>query len=159
MSNGISPCECSPITPGIVTFDPSAFIVLYPQFASVSEAALNQNFVLAQLLLNNGCCSAVRDAPTRSQMLNLVVAHITQLLNGINGDPAGGVVGRISNAAQGSVSMTAEWASSVSMTEAYWSQTQFGAMFWTMAAPYRLAFYMPPAECGFLGDTWDAWPQ
>lgn len=159
MSNGISPCACDPPTPGIVTFDPDAFKVLYPAFASIADAALNQNFTLAQLLLNNGCCSAVCDAPTRSTLLNLIVAHVTQLLNGANGDAPGGLVGRIASAAQGSVSVSAQWASTVSMSEAYWSQTQYGAMFWQAAAPYRSAFYSPsPEMCAGL-DVWDAWPQ
>lgn len=154
--NTIGPCECDQITPGVVQFDPVAFQAAFPAFATVSTTVLTANFAMATLLLNNSCCSAVRDAPTRSALLNLIVAHITQLLQGANGEPPSGLVGRIGAAGQGSVNVNVEWASTVSMSEAYWSQTQYGAMFWQMALPYRSAFYMPPQ-----GDTdgWGAWPQ
>lgn len=156
----IGPCSAAPgIQTGVVQFDLAAFRAAYPQFAAVPDAAIDQNFDTAQLLLQNTCCSVVKDANKRAQFLNLLVAHLTQLLNGINGNPAGGVVGRIADAKEGTVSVSTEFAT-VSELAAFYAQTQFGAIFWTAVAPYRLGRYVPPAfqaaACGF--DFEGAWP-
>jgi Protein of unknown function (DUF4054) len=143
-------------TPGIVAFDPAAFQAAYPSFASVSGAALTSNFGLATLYLNNSYCSVVQDAPTRAQLLNLATAHITALLNGVNGQPPSGVVGRISNATQGSVSVQMEYKTN-SEAAAFWQQTQWGAAFWAATAVYRTMRYVRPSYCGDA--SWEAWPQ
>lgn len=138
-----------------MTFDPAAFVQAFPAFATVPQAALTANFALACLQLNNSCGSVVCDAPTRAQLLNLLVAHITALLNGANGQPPQGVVGRIAQASEGSVSVSAEWAASVSSSEAYYIQTPWGAAYWQATLPYRTARYVPP--CDF--DYCEGWPQ
>lgn len=154
---GIAACTPTPVTPGIVTFDPVAFVAAFPSFTSVPAAALNANFTFATLLLDNTCCSAVQDAPTRAALLNLIVAHITALLNGINGDPPQGVVGRVSSATEGSVSVQVEF-ETLSEAAAYFNQTQWGAMYWRMTAQYRTARYFPP--CHFEQEfPWNGWPQ
>ena len=150
---GISPCSSTPITPGIVTFDPAAFALAFPAFATVPPAALTTNFNLACLQLNNTCGSVVCDAPTRALLLNLITAHITALLNGANGDPPGGLVGRISSAQQGSVNVQTEFATQ-SEAAAYYAQTQWGAMYWQSVARFRTARYISPrSDCG-CGDGW-----
>ena len=154
---GIDACAATPITPGVVTFDPSAFVTAFPAFASVPGASLTMNFGFATLMLENSCCSAVKDAPTRAMLLNLAVAHITALLNGVNGQPPQGVVGRVSDATEGSVSVTAEFQAQ-SESAAYWNQTPWGAMYWRATAQYRTAHYFPPA-CAAGPSPWDAWPQ
>lgn len=165
---GISPCNPIPVTPGIVAFDPVAFSEAYPCFSSVSAAALTENFNSATLMLDNSCCSVIQDAPTRSQFLNLATAHITALLNGVNGQPPQGIVGRINNATQGSVSVQAEMLTKTE-SAAWWQQTQWGAMFWAATLKYRTARYVPPCS-GFPifpgpngPGTWDAcsdgWPS
>ena len=154
---GIDACAATPVTPGIVTFDPVAFQSAFPAFALVPGAALSANFTFATLLLNNSCCSVVCDAPTRAQLLNLIVAHITALLNGVNGQAPGGAVGRIASATEGSVSATTEM---MTQTEsaAFWNQTQWGAMYWRMTAQYRTARYFPPrSDC--YGYQSSGWPE
>ena len=113
---GISPCAPQPITPGIVTFDPVAFIAAFPRFKTPTgmtdaawQAVLTGNFNLATLQLNNSCGSVVCDAPTRATLLNLLVAHITQTLYGIDGLPPSDVVGRINSAQEGSASLQSEY--------------------------------------------------
>lgn len=144
-----------PITPGIVVFNPTAFTTQFPAFTTVPVPALTANFNLACLYLNNSYCSAVQDEPTRAQLLNLATAHITALLNGVNGQPPAGTVGRISNATQGSVSVQTEFKSD-SEAASFWQQTQWGAMFWAATAVYRTMRYVVP---GCPGPSWDAWPQ
>lgn len=154
---GITACTPTPITPGIVTFDPVAFIAAFPAFTSVPSAALSANFLFATLLLENTCCSPVKDAPTRAALLNLIVAHITALLNGVNGDPPQGAVGRVSSASEGSVSVQLDFKTE-SEAASYFAQTQWGGLYWRMTAQYRTARYFPP--CHFEGVfPWDAWPQ
>lgn len=143
------------ITPGIVVFDPAAFIAAYPSFKTVPSGALTANFNSATLMLNNSYASIVRDEPTREQLLNLLTAHITALLNGVNGQPPSGVVGRISAAIEGSVSVTLDYMTQ-SEAAAYFSQTPWGAQFWQSTAIYRTARYVVPNQCG---NSWDAWPQ
>lgn len=144
------------ITPGIVTFDPTAFVQQFPSFAAVPAAALTNNFNLATLLLNNSYCSVVRDEPTRASLLNLATAHVTALLNGVNGNPPTGVVGRISGATQGSVSLQTEFKTE-SEAAAYWNQTPWGAQFWASTAVFRIARYVT-ARC-YEDASWNAWPE
>lgn len=128
---------------GVVTFSPTAFKTAFPEFAIVADAALAMNFALATLVLNNSCCSVVKDAALRETLLNLLTAHITQLRNGINGSPAGGLVGRVSDATEGSDSISADMGD-VPFTAAYFLQTQWGVMFWQATAAYRTFRYIPP---------------
>jgi hypothetical protein len=144
------------ITPGIVVFDPAAFIAAFQSFSTVPTTALQNNFNTATLLLNNSYCSAVQDEPTRAQLLNLATAHITALLNGINGQPPSGTVGRISNAAQGSVSVQTEFKTD-SEAASFWTQTQWGALFWASTAVYRAARYVRPRS--YADESWGAWPE
>lgn len=155
----IGPATAPTVTPGSVVFSAEEFLDSYPQFTQVSPAALQGNFSLACLLLDNSSASVVQDAPTRQYLLYLLTCHISALLNGVDGEPPAGTVGRISDATQGSVSVRAEWASSVSNSEAFYIQTQWGAMAWQMMAQYRTARYVPP-DCG-MGEFsgFDAWPQ
>jgi hypothetical protein len=131
----------------VVTFSPTAFKTAYTAFATVSDADLNLDFMAAELFLNNSCCSIVKDAVKREKLLNLLVAHLATLLQGANGQPPSGLVGRIDKAQEGTVSVSASWAADMSMSEAYFSQTQYGAMFWQATAMYRTFHYIaPPAN-------------
>jgi Protein of unknown function (DUF4054) len=136
-------CTPTTITPGTVQFNSVEFLAQYPMFA-VQAPALAGNFALATTQLNNGCGSAVQDAPTRQQLLYLLTAHITQLLNGIGSQQATGVVGRVSDAGEGSVSMAAEFDSKAGPSKAYYIQTSYGAAYWQMTAQFRTAQYFAP---------------
>lgn len=148
----MSVAGCGPTAPqvGVVVFDPVAFVAAFPQFSTIPQPALLMNFNGATLLLNNSCNSAVKDAPTREYLLWLLTAHITQLLNGSNGQPPTDVVGRVSEAQQGSVRVRSEMGGLRTTTEleAYFLQTKYGAQFWTSTAQYRtMRYYAPPQRC------------
>ena len=141
----IAPCSSAPApVSGVVVFEPAVFIVTYPEFSAVSAAALQVNFGLATLILNNSCCSVVSDANVRETLLNVLTAHITALLNGVNGQPVSDLVGRINSATEGSVSVSAEYAAGLSQSQAWFIQTKYGALFWTLTAQYRTMRYIPP---------------
>ncbi len=127
-----------------------------PPDINTTAGILAQNFQLATLQLNNSYASIVQDAPTRAYLLNLLVAHITQLTYGIDGQAPTGIVGRISSATQGSVAVQTEFQTQ-SEAAAFYVQTQFGAIYWQSTAIYRTARYVVPRFCG--DTSWSAWPQ
>lgn len=150
MTVGPCPPPTAP-TRGVVTFDATEFKGLYPAFETVADGLLQADFDVATLFLNNSCCSMVKDANVRQRMLYLATAHVAALLQGENGKPPSGIVGRIDKAAEGSVSVSAAYATMMSMSEAYFSQTQYGALFWQITAPYRSMLYVPPPPNNCIG--------
>lgn len=155
----VVPCTPTTLVTGVVTFDPTLFKAAYPEFVTVADAVLIGNFGLAQLVLSNSCRSVVLDANKRETLLNLLVAHITQLRNGVNGQQPGGLVGRVNTATEGSVSVGAEFPAT--MSAAWFLQTQWGATYWQATLAYRTMRYVPAPcrpfvrtgciECGNIG--------
>ncbi len=155
----MSVIPCAPSTPvlGIVTFTPAEFVAAYPEFTGITNAAMTQNFSIAQLLLNNSCGSRVRDANNRQTLLFLLVAHLTLLSSGSN-DGAGnvqppvGIVGRIDTATEGAVSVSAQFDAPPNASLAYFEQTKYGALYWVLTARYRNFMYVaPPSNGGYYG--------
>ena len=145
------------VTPGIVVFDPAAFIVQFPSFATVPAPALQTNFGIATLMLNNSYGSVVQDEPTRASLLNLLTAHITALLNGVNGEAPSGIVGRINSATQGTISVQTEFKTD-SEAASFFTQTQWGAAFWQSTTVFRRFRYVGAAR--FSHASWDGgWPE
>jgi hypothetical protein len=144
--------HCAPpsVTQGVVVFNSSEFLALYPGFTA-QAAALPGNFNLATLLLANTCGSAVCDAPTRQQLLYLLTCHLTALLNGVGTTPGSGLVGRISGATQGTVLVDTDLglAASSSAYVASLSQTQWGLQFLAMTVQYRSFRYAAPPQINY----------
>ena len=130
-----------PATP-VVTFDPAAFAAAYPAFASLPSTQTTNAFNLACLYCNNTTCSPVQDPNVLATLLNLLTAHICQMQYGANGQPASGIVGHISSATQGSVSVSTD-ALPPRPGMGWYYQTQYGAMYWEATAQYRIARYQP----------------
>lgn len=148
----IAPCPPqTPVQKGVVVFDAAAFKAAFPSFATVADGSLLVAFNLATLQLNNSCSSRVCDAPTRELLLNLLVAHIAALTFGENGLPPSGIVGHVDKAQEGSVSVSASMGTLV-YGQAYYAQTQWGALFWQSTARFRQMVYIPaPIVCADLG--------
>lgn len=152
---------CATVSPvfGLVSFEPNAFVLLYPEFAGFVtdttppgvSSVLSQNFTLATMFLNNTCGSRVQDANQREQLLDLLVAHITFMNQGSN-DGAGttvpppGIVGRVNTATEGAVSVGAEISAPPSASMAYFAQSKYGFLYWTLTAKYRTFIYVPPCD-------------
>jgi hypothetical protein len=129
-------------------FVPATFKALFTQFATVPDALLNLYFQLATMIVDNTCNSVVSDATLREQLLNLLVAHMATLWpTAASAGSGGGIVGNVTSATEGTVSVSAAWASSVSQSMAYFIQTQFGAMFWQLTSPFRSFRYVAPPQC------------
>ncbi|MEK7888230.1 DUF4054 domain-containing protein [Burkholderia contaminans] len=139
---------------GIVTFDYGVWSLRYPALgAAVSEPLAQTYFDEATLYLDNTPCSPVQDVNVRALLLNMLVAHIAQLNQPVGVAAAGGsntaapspLVGRITSATEGSVSVSTEM--NVPPGSAQWfNQTPYGAAYWAATAAYRTMRYvsMPP---------------
>jgi hypothetical protein len=131
---------------GVVVFDPAAFVQQYPAFAAYNTAhptGLQGYFNTAALYLSNKDSSRVADVATRATLLNLLVAHLAQL-DGVT-TPAGQgsqsqMVGRVSSATEGSVTVQTQMAAPGSA--AWYMQTQYGATYWQATARYRSMRYV-----------------
>lgn len=128
---------------GIVAFDPVRFKARYPEFSTVSDLVLEDYFVEATLYLNNTDTSRVQDVAQRALLLNMIVAHVAALNSGVNGAAASSLVGRMSSATEGSVSVSTEFAAPANGTEAWFYQTKYGVAYWAATARYRTAVYIP----------------
>lgn len=127
---------------GIVVFDVEKFRKRYPEFAAVPTDLLQEFFIEATIYLDNTDSSRVTDLLQRTMLLNMLTAHIAKLNAGSNGESATDLVGRISSATQGSVSVSADMGP-VSGTEAWYLQTKYGAAYWNATAPFRTMQYVP----------------
>jgi hypothetical protein len=154
---------------GVVEYSDAEFLQSYPEFTSNGSPTTRQScFTLATFILRNSCndCFGIDDANQRQLLLYLLTAHFIQLRYGVNGQPASGVVGRVSDATEGSVSVGLDWPEQPNA--AWFAQTQYGATFWQLTAPFRTARYFPApqgCDCGplegagaWLGPTGTGWP-
>lgn len=122
---------------GVVVFDPSEFRLLYPSISATDEQ-LEMYFAMAETFLDNTECSIVKDLDARKTMLYLLVAHIALLSQQAeSGNP---VVGRISNATEGTVSVGLDYGT-MGNNERWYLQTPWGAMYWQMSKKYRSMVY------------------
>jgi len=129
---------------GPVVFSFTTWATRYPEFSqTVADANLAAlYFAEAELYLDNGPC-AVIPTSIRALLLNMLVAHIAALNAGINGSPASALVGRITSATQGSVSVATDLGTPgpSSGSAAWLQQTKYGAAFLQACAAYRLGGY------------------
>lgn len=138
------------MTTGIVTFDAAAFKVRFPSFAAVDSLTLQEFFdTFAVLVVNNTPTGFIVDLNRRSIFLNYLVAHIAQLSGVLDPNGEGSTadrVGRVSSATEGTVTASLDMGN-VSGNKAFFMQTQYGAMYWQLTAPYRTFRYRGPPRC------------
>ncbi len=139
----------------IYTFDYSVWSALFPELvSSISSPQATLYFGVAETMVDNMPCSIIPLASPcdpsltpnsiRGTILNLTTAHIAALFGSINGQPPNPLVGRISDATEGSVSVSVDFASTQSA--AWWNQTKYGSLAWAAMAPYRMALYAVPPQ-------------
>lgn len=124
-----------------VTFDVTAFKGRYPEFASVGEPLLTACFDEATLYLSNSDTSPVQNLSRRATLLNMLTAHVAYLGGALSADGMPRPVGRVSQAAEGSVSAGFEYLAPG--TSAWFTQTQYGAAFWQATSSLRGMRYVP----------------
>lgn len=126
----------------VVAIDLSVFRDTYPELASLTDGQITADWRMATGLCDNTDCSPIADVEFRAVCLNALAAHFA-ILNGQgpHGAARAGLVGRITSASQGSVNVSVDMPSNPS--SAWFMQTQYGATFWQLTAPYRVFMYVP----------------
>jgi hypothetical protein len=134
----------------VVAFDPAYWAARYPEFATVPLLSVEACFTEAGLYCDNSGAGVVTDQTVGGQLyvfLHMLTAHIVALNFGVGGQAASPLVGRISNASEGSVSVAASF--EAPGTAAWYVQTKYGAAYWAATAQYRSMRYVPPPpRCG-----------
>lgn len=127
----------------IVPFVYADWVAQYPQFSLIPQFVVENTFYdVAVAFFRNDGVGPVSTALTQTTGLYLMIAHMAQITYGPNtATPSGGLVGRISQATQGSVSVTSDFPTTP--TNAWFMQSQYGATFWQLTAAYRTMRYMP----------------
>lgn len=128
---------------GVVTFDPFAFKRRYPAFNGVQNTALQLYFNDATLYLSNTPRSPVQCLSRRTQLLNMLVAHIGKLSGALSVDGQSAPVGRVSDATEGSVSVSLAYSDATPGSGPWFQQTQEGATFWQATSSLRGFRYRP----------------
>jgi|APMI01.1.fsa_nt_gi hypothetical protein len=141
----------------VAVFDYAAWVARYPEFGAVSEQRAALFFAEAGLYLDNTDASPVQDANRRLLYLNMLTAHIAALSGALeaSGKP-NGLVGRVSSASEGSVSVSTELGL-VPGSAVWFQQTSYGLSFWQATKGYRSAVYVAPQPYNFepwAGSTW-----
>lgn len=139
----------------VVTFVPADWKAQFPEFAYLSDQQATNYFNMATGVQRNDGGGPICVASVQLNMLNVLTAHVAALFaptsSGAQPSP---IVGRISDATQGSVSVgtqndyppgTVQW----------FQQTRYGSMWYVMSAPYRTMRYVPnprsPVNAGIYG--------
>lgn len=113
----------------IVAFDLAAFRARYPEFAGTADALIQSCWLEGTIYLDNTDASLVTDVARRAIYLNMLTAHIVKLATSA-------LVGRINQATEGSVTVSAEMGPATN-TSAWYMQTQYGASYWQATASFR----------------------
>lgn len=131
---------------GVVTFNYSEWIAQYPEFSQVAQPQAQSFFNRVTIggPVDNTPTSIIQDLFERTILLNLAVAHMAFLFAPDSTGEIRQIVGRISSATEGSVSVQTEYVIPQSDLEAWWNQSPYGAEYYASTSRYRTAVYFPP---------------
>ncbi len=133
----------------VAVFDYAAWNTLYPELAGVTPARAALLFQQAGLYLDNSDGSIVQDVDRRLMLFNMLVAHLATLGGALEADgKPTGLVGRVTSAGEGSVSVSVD-AGVEPGTAAWYAQTAYGYAFWAAVRPYMRMQYRPVAQPSF----------
>lgn len=127
----------------IVAFDYAGWVAMFPQLDYVPPDLAQVYFDIAATMHANDGTGPVIDTGEQTKLLNFLTAHLSKLYAPRDGQEPSGLVGRISSATEGSVTVQAEWGNTTSERAAWFLQTQYGATYWALTAKYRTMRYRP----------------
>jgi len=133
----------------IATFNFATWSTRFPELATVGPALATIYFNEASGFHDNTGNGPVQDPSQQTTLLNLLTAHICWLnaprdasgnVAPAMGNPAPALVGRVSNAGEGSVNVAVanEYPQG---TPQWFQQTRYGSAYWAMIAGYRTMRY------------------
>ncbi|MFP1844449.1 DUF4054 domain-containing protein [Lonsdalea quercina] len=127
----------------IVALDSEKFRAMFPEFSNVTDPALPFLFDQSADYLDNTHFSLVVDAVKRERLLYMLMAHLAYVKYGDNrGNGGTGLVGRVSSASEGSVSVSLD-VGAVAFRYSWYTQSPYGMDFWQATKVYRMAQYYP----------------
>lgn len=134
----------------VAVFSYATFTALFPAFGVggayfITDPQACAYFGMASLYCSNDACAIIpADATTfqpRVTILYAITAHLAAI-NGATQSGAAGLVGHITDASEGSVSVKLDLGA-IPGSASWWAQTPWGLQAWQMMAPYRTARYVP----------------
>ncbi len=120
----------------VATFNYGAWTIRYPEFATVGQPLADAYFAEATLYLDNTGSGPVRDVGQQLVLLNMLTAHIAALNAGVNGELPSPLVGRVTQAGEGSVNVSADMPNQPG-SAAWFQMTKYGAAFWAATMQFR----------------------
>jgi hypothetical protein len=129
----------------VASFNPIYWSQRYPEFAGIAATTAPGYFAEAGLYLDNTGAGPVGDANTQSLLMHMVTAHIAELYDASSERGSQALVGRVSDASEGTVKVTAEM-EAPSGSAAWFNQTKYGASFWRATQRYRGFRYIAPGR-------------
>jgi len=128
--------------PGVVVFDFAVFAARYPEFATLDPGLALLYFGDATIILNNTGGSQVSDLAQRASLLNMLTAHFARIA-AMTATGSNVIVGRITSASEGSVSIGVEGLQGNNPSIAWYMQTPYGAAYYNATQAYRSARWVP----------------
>lgn len=132
-----------------VTFDYQTWVARYPEFTGLTQPQAQAYYDEAAVYCANDSSNPAFPAGVLPTLLNMLTAHIAWLnaprngsgMPAASGQPPSPLVGRINSASEGSVSVGVQLDASGSPSEAWFTQTRYGAAYWQASAQFRTARY------------------
>lgn len=126
----------------IVAFNWSTWAVRFPELAaSLTPDQASSYFDEAGLYQANDGSGPICDATQQLMLLNLLTAHIAYLYRRQAGALQSALVGRISDATQGSVSVSVDMGDPHSDFQAWLNSSPYGASYWIATRQFRTFRY------------------
>jgi hypothetical protein len=139
----MSGCWAAPVA---VTFDYPTWQLRYPELAAYVPAAVAQMYFAEAATYCANPSRVIGDSGTLLIILNMITAHIAALNAPLGNQPSSPIVGRISGATEGSVSVQTDL--QVPGSAAWFAQSKYGLAAWQAMLPYRTARYIPGGRWG-----------
>jgi len=144
-----------------VTFDFATWVGLFPEFSALTTGQGAAYFTRATAtIIANSVSNPIYGDGNLAYLIYLATSHVAWLNcpKDAGGNPAATgaaaspLVGRVSSASEGSVSVSTEWSfNDPSAQAAYLAQTKYGAEYLAATAQYRTARYIARPTIVFGG--------
>ena len=127
----------------IASYNPVYFAARYPEFAGIANGVgAPAYFAEAGLYLANDGTGRIPDQNTQNVLMHMLTAHIAELYDASSERGSQALVGRVSDASEGTVKVSA--AMDDSDRDAWLQQTKYGASFLRATRQYRRFSYRAP---------------
>lgn len=118
----------------------------YDDFSNIADGKLPLLFDQATDYLDNTEISLVAQSDKRERLLYLLMAHLAYMRYGDkDGNGGSGMVGRVSSASEGSVSVSSDLGQ-VEFRNAWYTLSPYGMDYWQATKVYRMGVWFNGAD-------------